>query len=182
MLALLWSGFAFADCSLTEDLLFQASTASDVSAPRAGEVLSWTITRGRKPAASGTTADSCEEIGIIEVAMQRPADDTDTDDTVGYLPVIREGDTPDGMVLPDTPLSGPNVRILWNDGAVNQQDAIEFTLNLIAVDTAGNVGGSSEDIEIFDDGVGAACDVAGGTSVGWLAAGVLLFGLRRRQR
>lgn len=181
MLALLWSGWAFADCSLTEELLSQVATSSDVEAPWAGEVVTWSITRGRKPSASGTTADSCEAVGILDITMQRSTDDPDTDDTVGYLPVLKSGQLPEGMVLPTTPLAGPNVRILWDDGAVNQQDAIEMTLNLVSVDFAGNVGGVSEDIEIEDDGVGAACDSAGGAAVGWLGLGTLVLGLRRRR-
>ncbi|MCA9494586.1 MAG: putative metal-binding motif-containing protein, partial [Myxococcales bacterium] len=105
MLWMLWSGWALADCSLTEELLLQASTATDLTPPLAGEVVSWSVTRGRKAAASGTTEDSCEEIGIIDIVMQRSSIDTDTDETV-----VVETDTD----TDDTTPTGPGFETGWD--------------------------------------------------------------------
>lgn len=171
-------------CSLRLDTLSQATTSSDVSAPLAAEVSTWSVIRGHEPPVTGATAESCEEVGIVDLTMVRADEDPDVDDKVGYLPLLVSGDLPEGMELPTEALTGPVVRLLWDDGAIADQDAFSFELALASVDLAGNVGGASETVLIEDDGGTAlGCDASGGAGTGRLAlAAVTLALFRRRSR
>ena len=83
MLWMMWSGWALADCSLTEELLLQASTATDLTPPLAGEVHHLHPAGGRVvPPTQSEVADHEHggEIGLEDVREILP--------TVGRLDLV----------------------------------------------------------------------------------------------
>lgn len=101
--------------------------------------------------------NSCSDLGFITLSFTPTVDDRESpnDDAaragelpgIGYALEVVGGDLPEGMTLGKVPVrafrvdSEAELSIVWVDG----QDSFEFTLELTAVDPAGNV---SEPIEV----------------------------------
>lgn len=164
----------------------------DRTAPAQPVVVSVRVTRGY----AGEPAIDCSPLGVIGVDVRRPASDLDSDETVGYRWRTVDGTLPDDLFVYEEapPEVGPHLSLVWDDGAVDLQEPFAVTLELVPVDLAGNEGlpvaffvqdpgrqvVDPADPSFDDDPGGVVCGTAPASS-GWLALGVLGFGIRRRR-
>lgn len=168
-----------------------SEAAVDTSPPNGpSKLLVEAVHRGTGPQcdASGVCAStSCDDIGTIQLSWSTGGDDRTPDEALGIRATVVEGTAPDGLWPIDEdiiPWSPGGMNLNWIDGASDDQEAIDFTLELVEIDLAGN---ESEPVQVRvqHDGTGDAkasegCSVAGMSSVGWaLALGVM--GVTRRR-
>jgi hypothetical protein len=156
--------------------LVEAPDPTDVVAPAPPIVGEPIVDR---PSGSG---GACGGLASLVIPVERPDGDPDPEETVGYRLALVDGALPAGLDLPDDPLVGPRILLVWSDRA--SEDPFELTLSLTAVDAAGNEGDPVE-IEVTDPGVvpfdePVGCDSTGRT--GWLGLGLLApLAVRRRR-
>lgn len=82
---------------------------------------------------------------------------------IGFRLELVSGALPSGLTLPTTavrPSIADTLFLPWNDGAVDEQEAISFTLRITAVDRAGNVGPPTT-ITIVHPGSSGGCAIGG---------------------
>lgn len=110
--------------------------AGDVEAPGAPEVLTTGITRGN----GCVGGDSCADIGFVTLVMAPVSDDQTAPEDIGYRLTIVSGGLPGDDFLPayDFRPFGDEIVLTWIDGAENQQEPMALTVEIIAVDGAGN--------------------------------------------
>lgn len=111
-------------------------------------------------------------------------DDRTDAEHMGYRVEVVAGHAPSDPTWPTGPVRalGGTLYFHWVDGGSDDQEAVDFTLRIRAVDLAGNEGPPS-DVRIRDDGSSAGCRVAGaGVDLSWSFVAALLFCLRRRAR
>lgn len=163
------------------DEFILSDSVLDGDAPLAPVVEELLITRGRGPQRSGpfggSSMSSCDDLGFLSLVLSQPADDRHDAEELGYYVEHVAGTLPDGMYVPGEPLRGPELPLHWGDGATNDQEPLDFTLRVRAVDEAGNIGDPVE-VDVTDEG-GAGCSTTGSAASGWLAV-LALLGLRRR--
>lgn len=146
------------------------------------------IARGKAPRDNGDgtmTATSCDDLGTVALSIRGLADEQLED--MGLRLRVVGGELPEGAQIPDEPVElGPYpVVISWIDGAADEQEPVDFTLTIAAVDRSGNEGPATE-VHVFDPGSSAAagCQLAGGAN-GWdlslIAPVALWLAYRRRQ-
>jgi|SRR5262245_17758268 len=114
------------------------------------------IGRGRAP---GPNANSCDDLGTIRIELLRFEDDRTPQEKLGYVVKLAEGTLPEHWLLQDTPyriLPDRDGRLrftlVWIDGATDEQEPIDFSLVVSAVDLAGNEGPPSLPIRIRHPG------------------------------
>lgn len=97
------------------------------------------------------------------------------------------GKLPAGLTLPADaiePAAAVTIFIHWDDGATNDQEAIDFTLNVVAIDAAGNES-EPRTMKVSDD-PGFGCMVARQSPsrhrIAFVTVAALLFVTRRRRR
>lgn len=106
---------------------------------------------------------SCANVGLIQVAFTGAKDDRTPRERIGYLITHVAGTLPYGLFLPSdavlaTPVAGDVsgevflLALAWADPATGDQEAIDFTLALTAVDLAGNESALSAPIRIRHPG------------------------------
>jgi hypothetical protein len=161
-------------CSFVGPTAFVASPSDDVAAPTGLTLGAVDVTRGQGPRGFfGGVITSCDDVGFIGL------DATATDDrtaaaALAYRVVLVEGALPDGLVLPDGPMVYPTPGRLdwvWVDGATDDQEPFAFTLEVVALDEAGNV---SEPAEVAIEHAGSTGGCS--TSVGVASLGLALIG------
>ena len=97
----------------------------------------------RSPGAEGCGGGDpgCDATGVVHVELAA-TDDVSPQDKIGYRFTVASGTPPAGLVLPenavDFPLGEIAFNFLWNDGATDDQEPVNFTLRIVAVDQAGN--------------------------------------------
>lgn len=115
--------------------------AADHVAPSLPEPTVQRIVRGRAPERSGCgwAASSCDDIGSVTVRTGAVDDMTPTN-RIAYRLTLVAGSPPTGLDLPShaAVYSADGFVLHWVDGATGDQEDIDFTLQVVAVDLAGN--------------------------------------------
>jgi hypothetical protein len=166
-----------------------AEQAVDVTPPGQVSVVVPQLKRGVGPSGSGCgsqTATSCDDLGRLTLRVAAPAEDRTAPEQLGYRIRVVAGTPPSGLTFPD----GAVVQYAWGldfawiDGATNDQEPIDFVIDVAAVDRAGNQGPPSAPVRIADGGgSGKGCRVArGGDARSFALVLAALFGLARRKR
>jgi hypothetical protein len=129
-----------------------AERAVDVTPPAApaGEVDRIVRGKGAVRAPDGSIqGTSCDDIGMITFRIVTPAaDDRTPPERLGYRITLAEGTLPEGLELPSTAFRQPMLH--WIDGATDDQEPIDFSVRIVAVDRAGNESAPSAPIRIRD--------------------------------
>src|SRR5688572_23423497 len=96
----------------------------------------------RGTARGGST---CDDLGFIVIELVRVDDDRTPREKLGYRITRIEGTLPESGMLPSfalrvIPVPGKPLQftLVWVDGATDNQESIDFTLAVTAVDMAGN--------------------------------------------
>jgi hypothetical protein len=134
-------------CSLTENPVHEidvAMQATDRVSPVIGPMFPPSFGRGHAPlvddGCSGADPQSCDAIGTIVIDASA-TDDVTPPERIGYRLVLTGGTLPPGITLPAAPIEpGPErtLRLSWNDGLGDEQEAFSFTISMVAIDLAGN--------------------------------------------
>jgi len=121
------------------------------------------VNRGQGPRQNGCSQSvtSCDGLGsvIIGVAV---SDDQTPAAKIGYRLWLIEGSPPSGLVLPVEPIVPGlvgQIVLAWDDGKSDDQEPVDFTLGLAALDAAGNQGPVT-DVRVQDPGSSGACAIA----------------------
>jgi hypothetical protein len=148
--------------------------ASDDSTPPATPQLqAMTIDRGKGP--RGGMSTSCDDIGFLTFDLVTE-DDTSASDAIGYQLTLVSGELP--FELPTEavrPQSLTNLTFTWIDGATREQEPMDATAEISAIDEAGNV--SAPLTVVIDDPGHGGCASLPHAGV-WALLGVLA--VRRR--
>ena len=124
---------------------------------------------------SGQGCDNyCPSVGSIRIAALA-TDDMTAPDKIGYRFTLEAGALPEGFSLPaaDIETAGPSVGLFWSGDT--RDEAVDFTLQVIAIDLAGNES-APQTVRVAHD-PGGACAVAGGAGRRAPLAGLLLAAL-----
>ena len=142
----------------------------------------------RGKAQEGCTVNSCEGIGSLAIAGAA-TDDVTPDTGIGYRFSLVAGALPPSFsILLDQPsgatVSDGEIWFHWDDGATDDQETIDFTLRVIAIDAAGNES-APQTVRVTDD-PGGACAIAparaSARQIAWVALAALCLASRRRRR
>jgi hypothetical protein len=127
----------------TAHLIDPAAQSVDHTPPTTPALTIEKIQRGQGPRndGCGSSASSCDDFGTI--TLSNPAtDDMTPVEKIGYRFTLVSGSFPVGFAIPtdtiDMPIVDGHTWIHWIDGAEDEQDSIDFTLQIVAVDSAGN--------------------------------------------
>lgn len=156
-----------------------AEAAVDGTPPSAIAKPSFTVKRGHGPEGScgSQSSDSCADTGSISVHFEPATDDRTDAATMGYQVEVVDGVAPTDPTWPSSAVrayDGNTLYFHWSDGESDEQETIDFTLALRAVDRAGNQGPATE-IRIRHGGSEESCRMTGsGVNLAWwLLAGAL---------
>ncbi|MDG1483482.1 MAG: hypothetical protein P8R54_28080 [Myxococcota bacterium] len=159
----------------------------DVTAPDTVDRTTVLISRGRGPVCvdGACASTSCDARGVLSVEFSPASDDRTSSEAMGYRAVLLEGALPDTLTLGENAVLGPDrLNLLWTDGATAEQEPLDFTLGLIAIDLAGNESAPAE-VWVADDGRSAAaatgCAAVPRPETPVSLCAVLLLLLRRRR-
>lgn len=176
--------------SLEEHSVDSELAATDTQAPGVAGLDRLDISRGVGPMQEGCdqVATSCDDLGLINIFLAPPSDDQSQASALGYMITLKDGALPGGLGLPEGPVRAAednSLYLTWIDGAQDKQEPLGFTLEIFAVDEAGNVGEPLE-VRVSDPGSGEGCSAAPGQKgpllpVLGLLLGLFLLGRRRRQ-
>jgi hypothetical protein len=146
----------------------------------------------RGSASEGCSHNTCEGVGVLAIGGAA-TDDVTPAEGIGYrFSVVAGALPPSFLILLDQPsratVSDGKIWLDWGDGATDDQEPIDFTLEVIAIDRAGNES-APQTVRVADDS-GAACAIAGGGPrrppfawfVGLALTGVLVARRRRPER
>jgi hypothetical protein len=164
-----------------------AEQAVDVTPPGQVAVMAPQLKRGVGPSSSGCgerTATSCDDLGTLTLHVVPPADDRTAPEQIGYRIRVIAGTPPSGLTFPDqavVPYAG-RLDFVWIDGATDDQEPIDFTIEIVAVDRAGNQGQPSAPVRIVDDRDGGCRVARGSDAQSFVLVLVALFGLRWAKR
>ncbi len=162
--------------------------AVDVTPPSAIGSTTYSVERGRGPQKDGcgTSGSSCDDVGVITLHLGEATDDRTPDASLGYRVEVVSGKAPSDPSWPTAAVRAHEGRVLyfhWNDGGDDDQEPIDLTFRIRAVDLAGNEG-PPLDVRIRDAGSSEdGCRTArGGVDLSWAVALALLGALRRSRR
>jgi hypothetical protein len=135
--------------------------ASDHVAPTLPPPTVFRINRGHDTGGA-CSSSSCDDVGAIAISVAA-TDDATPEDKLGYRLTLSDGRLPEGFTLPSQAiraLGGTDGQIWlhWGDGT-GDQEAFSFTLEVVAIDLAGNES-APQTLRIADGGSGG-CRVAG---------------------
>jgi len=124
-------------------------------------------------------APSCSSssfVGIPAVAT----DDTTAPGAIGYRLTLDSGTLPPGVVLPITATDPHGDAVLVFIG--NEATSLDFTLQVVAIDLAGNES-APQSVRVIDDRGGCAIARGGGSrsARGWIVLALLVLAARRRR-
>ncbi len=151
-----------------EHVVDPAEAAVDDEPPAKVETVGIEIRRGKGPRGGAST--SCDDIGSIAITPTPPSDNRTAPNELGYRIRLVGGEAPSGVRVPDEAWrvqsnNSPALYLHWIDGATDDQEAIDFTITLTAIDRAGNEGPESAPIRIHHPGSGSGCRVARGSDL-----------------
>jgi MYXO-CTERM domain-containing protein len=145
------------------------------------------ITRGRaahRAGCSSSANDSCDDVGLIDIALGA-TDDMSQPSAIGYRFSLVSGKLPDGLQLPADavrPGTGSSVVLAWIDEMTDTQEPFDFTVQIVAVDEAGNES-APQTLRVQDPGTSGGCRVGDGRAGGAvLALALLALAAPRRRR
>jgi len=170
----------------TPHLLDPAMQGIDQMPPTLAPLPAPQITRGKAPEQSGctTSASSCDDLGSIGLSLQA-SDDVTPPTQIGYRLTLAAGSLPADLALPGGAIEslGGMLWLRWVDGATDDQEPIDFTLRVVAIDLAGNE--SAPQTVRVTDGSGGGCTVARHRTpcrgLVFVATAALLLAARRRR-
>lgn len=153
--------------------LDDSEKAVDSTPPTALGASSYTVQRGHGPERSGCTetVSSCDGTGNITLYLGEVSDDRTAEEKLGFRFEVVAGNAPSNQTWPSDPNAasatvrahtGRTVFFHFEDGEDEDQEPIDFTLRVRAVDLAGNEGPPT-DIRIRDSGSDSGCRVASGS-------------------
>jgi hypothetical protein len=94
--------------------------------------------------ASRNCPASEDHLGWVDLRFAPPVDDRTPPHKVGYRLVLVSGTLPDGLYLPVDPVRAYErstamhaIQLAWDDGETNDQEPLDFTLDVIPIDLAG---------------------------------------------
>jgi MYXO-CTERM domain-containing protein len=146
--------------------------------------------RGSQVHGCGSVGSSCDGHGVISFTVTATDDRTDVS-KMGYRWMKTRGREPVGGLL----FAGQDVRALhenvvylhWSDGETDDQEDLDFDIEVRAVDLAGNVSPQAATVAVRDDRGG--CHIGTSTPRSAKTAGMALLSLsvaalvlRRRRR
>jgi hypothetical protein len=178
-------------CSIAgpvEHVVDPSMQATDQTPPTLPPNIETTIKRGMGPQQQGCGqgSSSCDDLGVITIAA-RATDDVTPPTRIGYRLTLAAGSPPAGLQLPAYPVEfagGGGVALAWRDGATDDQEAIDFTLKIVAIDLAGNES-AAQTVRVSDDS-GHACAVARRAAhwqgLAGVTVGAILLMARKRSR
>jgi len=136
----------------------------------------------RGDGSQGCTRSDCASLGSIQIAAGA-TDDMSTPDKIGYRFSLAAGALPSGFTLPTTAIDPLGARLLMYFDA-DKVGAMDFTLQVAAIDLAGNES-APQTVRVTDDS-GMACAVARASAsrngFAVIAVVALLLAARRRRR
>jgi hypothetical protein len=177
------------------------SLVDDVLPTAIGGAVEVSIKRGQGPNCDDDgicEISSCDDIGAITLVFDAPTDDQTEPGQMAFVIEVVEGEpvgVPEGAFRTG---EANRIQLLWGDGSTHEQEPIDFTIVIRAVDEAGNIGPASDLIEISHPGVEAepepepepeqdldsessqGCRMGGTGSGAWLLL-LPLWGLLRRR-
>jgi hypothetical protein len=169
---------------LTPHMVDASMQASDHVAPTLPASIPSEVLAANPSMDSGSCSgsdSSCDNLEKIELAADA-TDDMTPADRIGYRLTLKEGTLPTGLELPAEavePSSG-KLDLFWFN---TNHEAVDFTMNVVAIDLAGNES-APQAVRASDDGP-RACAVArpraSGHGLGWVAIVGLLLAARRRR-
>ena len=161
------------------------STIDDQTPPGDVENVSIDVRRGVGPQSDGCdeVATSCDDLGTVSIDITAPTDDLSGADEIGYVLELASGTLPSGLGLPTEPVRSPIV-LSWIDGATDEQESVEFSIQITPMDKAGNLGATSAPIRVADPGSDGGCHQSGnraaGNTIVWFMLGGAILIVRRR--
>jgi hypothetical protein len=169
-------------------VLDDAEKTLDTTPPSAIGETTYSVTRGRGPERSGCseTSSSCDDIGGIQLYVSEVTDDRTSLEKLGYRVEVVAGSLP-GFSTPTTAVrafNGNQLFFHWIDDAEEEQESIDVTFRIRAVDLAGNEG-PPRDVRVRDDGRSDGCSLATTSvdvSLPLFGAFVLLVWARSRRK
>jgi len=181
-----WAGEAAACIiQVQEHKLDPEEQEHDSTPPGMVEILSTKVHRGEGPNCEGPCAysqRSCDGMGNFVIEIVPPVDDRTPADQMGYRIDYLEGETGMDIIQPDLDrrANDGQLWVHWSDGDTDDQEPIDLTITISAVDLGGNVGPASEVIHILHPG-SAGCSAAGMPSIEFgLFVAFLVFLKRKR--
>jgi uncharacterized protein (TIGR03382 family) len=149
-------GFVFAllpvevalQCEVLQPLSLEVTAVASGPAPEKPLAVSVHVTRGTGPIPYGCgqyKSTDCMALGYVDLVVDLP------EGAVGFALRPRGGELPDDLELPDGPVLGPNLTLTWPDGAVDEQEPVDFDLDVFAIDAAGQAS-RPIDVRVFDRG------------------------------
>jgi hypothetical protein len=180
-------------CSIaqTPHVVVPAMQATDHQPPTLAPIVHVQITRGQGSGDNGCSSigSSCDDLGRVTFLVAA-TDDMTPAAQIGYGFSLTGGALPQGFVLPATALRAQadgSLTLVWEDGATDAQEALDFTLRLVAIDLAGNE--SEPQMIRIQQGSAGGCRLGGPVhnngDATILFAGIALLALmgpRRRRR
>jgi hypothetical protein len=159
--------------------------AADSTAPEPPRITGVTVDRSygpRSEGCSGGSESSCDGTGTIGFELAEGADDRTTPDQLGYRIERVAGDLPTGVVLPGAVRAHDGwLWLEFTDPGPDDQDEIDVTFRIVAVDLAGNESAPSARARARDPGdEGCALARGRGGSAGPLMALALAGWIVRR--
>lgn len=155
-----------AACSIaapSELVIDAAEQAVDHTAPGPPSAVTVSLQRGRAPQSSGcgeTMSTSCDDLGFVTFFPKPPADDRTASAELGYRVRLVGGSLPSEATLWPKAIvagAGGGLTLTWIDGANDDQEPLDFTVTLAAVDRAGNEGPPSAPVHVVDAGTSGGC-------------------------
>jgi hypothetical protein len=173
-------------------LEIDVSPAVDMTPPDAPVIEGVWISRSYGPRDEGcarsSSSSSCDGSGGVAIQIEPARDDSGAVEVLGYLLRVAGGELPGGFTPGDRPLlplSGA-LYVHFPDPGPGDQEPIDVTFELVAVDRAGNE--STPTVARATDSGDEGCAFAGRAHSGVFARGVVvlalsvLFGRRWRRR
>jgi len=145
------------------------------------------VSRGRGLGCNGINSwegSSLDDAGMIVISITPPSDDRTPAELIGYRVIHLEGDL-QGELSPDYDfrIEGEAIYLHWIDGRTDDQEPIDLTIAIQAIDLAGNLGARSDPVTIRHPGSGGCATAAHNTLEAWMCLlAVSLVYLRRRRR
>jgi hypothetical protein len=145
------------------------------------------VTRGQTDQGGclGQSGSSCDDIGTVAIHALA-TDDMTPPERIGYRLLLTSGTPPVGLTIPVEAIEPPQpsnlLTLAWTDSGTARQQPVNFTLQVVAVDLAGNES-APVTVLVHDPYVGECAAIApgrvGSRQLAWFAGAALLLVARR---